>query len=211
MEITERGSSGYQVHLHWALDEAVFAYQVAHEAMSGHPPLSEDTATPELTLLWYTRERRRAVALILAACCVEAVANLYLSLKTTPDQFALLEWAKFLEKWTVVPSLFIPGYSFPKDGELYQDLKRLNSRRNSLVHLKEEVTGQTAGTVRHAGLHPDTASDEHVFVGRCRSLPDRLVSHLASFDKTDAMFQVRMILAVRPLMQTLGRSLKTTG
>jgi len=120
----EQGSSGYQAHLHWALDEAVVAYQAAHEAISEHPPLSEDTATPELTLLYYTRERRRATALILAACCVEAVANLYLSLKTTADQFALLEWAKFLEKWTAVPSLFVPGYSFPKDGELYQDLKR---------------------------------------------------------------------------------------
>lgn len=202
MQMTIRGSSGYQVHLHLALDEAVAAYQAAHEAMSGHPPLSEETATPELTLLYYTRERKRAVALVLAACCVEAVANLYLSLKTTPDQFALLESAKFLEKWTAVPSLFIPGYSFPKDGELYQDLKRLQSRRNALVHLKEEVV---LGKVQHAASHPDIASDEHVFVGRCRSLPDRLVSHLASFDKTDAIGQVKIILAISPLMQTLGR------
>jgi hypothetical protein len=210
MKITTLGgSSGYQVYLHLALDEAVLAYQAAHEAISRHPPFSEHTATPELTLLYYTLERRRATALILAACCVEAVANLYLSLKTTAEQFALLEWAKFLEKWTVVPSLFVPGYSFPKDGELYQDLKRLNARRNSLVHLKEEVTTR-GGAVLHAGLHPEAASDEHVFVGRCRSLPDKLLSHLASFDKTDAIGQVRLVLAISPFMQKLGDSL-TTG
>jgi hypothetical protein len=120
-----------------------------------------------------------------------------------------LEWAKFLEKWTVVPSLFVPGYSFPKDGELYQDLKLLNARRNSLVHLKEEVTSR-GGAVLHAGLHPEAASDEHVFVGRCRSLPDKLLSHLASFDKTDAISQVRLVLAISPFMQKLGDSL-TTG
>ncbi len=201
MKIMERGgSSGYQVHLHLALDEAVSAYLSAHEAVSKHPPFSEDTATPELTLLHYALERRRATALLLAACCVEAVANLYLSHKASPEQFALLEWAKFLEKRTVVPSLFAPGYSFPKDGELYQDLRRLNTRRNALVHLKEEVTTH-GGAVLHARQHPDVASDEHLFVARCRSLPDRLLSHLASFDNTDAIAQVRLILAIGPAMK----------
>jgi hypothetical protein len=192
-----------------ALDEAVLAYQAAHEATSRYPALSEHTATPELTLLYCTLEKIRATALILAACCGEAAANLYLSLKTTAEQFALLEWAKFLEKWTVVPSLFVPGYSFPKDGKLYQDLKRLNARRNSLVHLKEEVTTR-GGAVPHAGSHPEAASDEHVFVGRCRSLPDKLLSHLASFDKIDASSQVRLVLAISPFMQKLGDSM-TTG
>jgi hypothetical protein len=189
------GSSCYQAHLQVALDDAVSACQKAHEAVSRHP-LTEETAAgnPELTLLYYALEQRRATALVLAACCVEALANLYLAHKTTPEQFAILEWTRFLEKWTVLPSLFVPGYSFPKDGELYQDLKRLNARRNALVHLKEEVSRE--GSILHPGSHPDVASDENVFIGRCRSLPDRLLAHLASFDETEAIMQVKGVLAI---------------
>jgi len=210
MEVREiGGSSAYQAHLQMALDDAVSAYQEAHEAVSCHSPLTEETANPELTLLHYAIEQRRATALVLAACCVEALANLYLAHKTTPEQFAILEWTRFLEKWTVLPSLFVPGYSFPKDGELYQDLKRLIARRNVLVHLKEEVSRD--GTILHPGSRPDAASDESVFIGRCRSLPDRLLAHLASFDKTEAIMQIKMVLAIAPAMRemrrlTMGRS-----
>lgn len=154
-------------------------------------------------MLQYTLEQQRATALVLAACCVEALANLYLAQKTTPEQFAILEWAKFLDKWTVVPSLFVPGYSLAKDGELYQDLKRLNARRNALVHLKEEIT--RGASVLHPGSHPDAASDEHVFIGRCRSLPERLLAHLATFDKTDALMHVNMVLAIVPVMREMRR------
>jgi hypothetical protein len=204
MEVREiGGSSGYQAYLQLALDDAVSAYQETHEAVSCHPPLTEETATPELTLLHYALEQRRATALVLAACCVEALANLYLAQKTTPEQFAILEWARFLDKWTVLPSLFLPGYTFPKDGELYQDLKRLNARRNALVHLKEEVSRD--GAVLHPGSHPDTASDENVFIGKCRSLPDRLLAHLASFDQTEAIKQVNMVLAIAPVMREMRR------
>jgi len=204
MKITEIGGcSGYQVHLLLALDNAVIAYEETHDAVSRNPPLTEESATPELTFLHYSLEQRRATALILASCCVEALANLYLAHKTTPEQFAILQWAKFLDKWTVVPSLFLPEYSLPKDHELYQDLKRLNARRNALVHLKEEVTH--GDSVRHRGLHPEVASDECVFVGRCRSLPERLLAHVASFDKTDAITHVSMILAVARTMREISR------
>lgn len=153
------------------------------------PPLTEDAATPELTVLHYTLEQKRATTLLMAAACVEAIANLYLILKTSPGQFAVLERATFLEKWSVVPSFVIPGYNLPKDCELYQDVRRLQARRNALTHLKEEVTDGRA--VVHAGSMPEHAGDEHCFVKRCRSLPDRFVSHLASFDKTDAIFPLR--------------------
>jgi len=154
-------------------------------------------------LLHYSLERRRITALVLAACCVEALANLYLAQKTTSEQFAVLERAAFLDKWVVLPSLFLPGYSLPKDQELYQDLKRLNVRRNALVHLKEEVT--RGDWVVHPPFHPEVASDEHVFVGRCRSLPERLLTHLAAFDKTDAIAQVSGVLAVTATMREMSR------
>jgi hypothetical protein len=128
-----------------------------------------------------------------AAACVEAVGNLYLGFKATPEQFATLERATFLEKWIVVPSLFLSRYKFPKGGELYQGLKRLHARRNAFIHLKEEV--RRGGVVLHPGSRPESAGDEHIFVKRCRSLPDRLVAHLASFDKSGALNTIHMILA----------------
>ena len=119
MKVTElQGSSAYQVYLHLELEDAITAYQQIHERVVQQPALTEETATPELTMLHYSREQKRATALLLAASCVEAVANLYLGLKAAPDQFAFLERATFLEKWTVVPSLFLQGYDLPKDGKL---------------------------------------------------------------------------------------------
>ena len=207
MKVTQLpGSSAYQAYLHLALDEAVSAYEAAHKAVRRHPPLTEETATPELTLLHYSVEMREATALILAACCVEAVGNLYLGHKATHEQFDLLERTSFVDKWTVVPSLFVPSYSLPRNGQLYQDLKRLMVWRNALVHLKEEVTA-LGGSVLHQGSVPNRASDHHVFVCRCRSLPDRLLSHAASFDKTNAIAAVTMVLAVKPVMQEMRRLL----
>lgn len=194
MKVTElQGFSGYQMYLHLALDDAVAEYQKVQAVVAQQPRLTEETATPQLTMLHYSLEQKRATAILLAASCVEAVANLYLGLKATPEQFAVLERATFLEKWTVLPSLFISGYNFPKDSELYQDLKRLHARRNALAHLKEEVS--FGGVVLHSGSLPESAGDEHVFVGRCQSLPERLLSHLASFDKTGTLTEIQMILA----------------
>jgi hypothetical protein len=202
MKITQiHGSSGYQVFLHLALDEAVTEYEKVYKEVAQRPRLTEESVTPELTLLHYRLEQRRATALVLAACCVEAVANLYLAHKASPDQFAILEWAKFMEKWTIIPSLFVSEYKFPKDDILYQDLKRLNGLRNALVHLKEEVT--KGGTLQHTGSRPESASDEHVFIGRCRSLSDRLLSHIALYDKSDVITQIRMILTVTPFMKKM--------
>jgi hypothetical protein len=77
MEFTEiGGSSAYQVYLLPALDDAVSAYQETHDAVSLHPPMTEETATLGLTLLYHALEQRRATALVLAACCVETPANL---------------------------------------------------------------------------------------------------------------------------------------
>jgi len=179
--VTElHSTSGYQVYLRLALREAVVDYESAWEAVRDQPPLTEDAATTELTLLHYAVEQRRAVVLLLTASCVEATANFCLACNATPDQFAVLERATFLEKWTTVPSLFLPGYSLPRDGELFQDLKRVHDRRNALMHLKERVT--MAGVTSSPGVTPARAGDEHIFIPRCRTLPDRLFSHLCRFD-----------------------------
>jgi hypothetical protein len=127
-------------------------------------------------------EVKSAVVILFTACYVEALANLYLAFKTTTDQLSVLESASFLEKWTVVPSLFLPDYAFPRDGELYHDLKRLHQRRNALVHLKERVAW--GEDVEHKGALPKSDGDEYAFLCRCRTLPLRLVEHVDKFDKT---------------------------
>jgi len=203
VEITElHSASGYQVHLHLALRGAVADYETAWEAVQDAPPLTEETATPELTLRHYDLEQRRAVVLLLTASCVEAIANFCLACKASPEQFALLERSTFLEKWTIVPSLFWPDYSLPKDGELFQDLRRVHDRRNALMHLKEKVT--VAGVTNSAGVVPAHAGDEHKFIPRCRTLPDRLFSHLRGYDSR-AFDPVTAILALVDAIATVWK------
>ena len=105
-------------------------------------------------------------------------------MKATPDQVSVLERTRFVEKWTTVPSIFLPSYTLDKSGELYQDLKKLSVRRNALAHLKENIS--TGGVVLPAASLPESPGDEPKFVIGCETLADRLVQHLASFDKTEA-------------------------
>lgn len=41
--------------------------------------------------------------------------------------------------------------------------------------------------------------DEHEFVKRCRTLTDRFVQHLGTFDHTDVMTSVVMVTAFAPV------------
>ena len=201
-------ASGYQVYLHLALRDAVADYAKAWDALRDQPPLTESTATVELTLLHYHLEQRRAVVLLLTASCVEAVANFCLACKATPDQFTVLERATFLEKWTTVPSLFLPGYSLPRDGELFQDLKRVHDRRNALMHLKENVS--IAGVTTSLKSTPARAGDEHIFIPRCGTLPDRLFSHLCTFDTSGAFDPVIGIFALADAISTVTQKQAAT-
>jgi hypothetical protein len=187
-------ASGHQSSLHFALHHAIDEYERIYKEVQQNPTLTEETATPELTHLYHQWEQWRVTALILAAACVEAAANFYIAFKATPEQFAELEWKAFTEKWTTVPKQFLKSYAMPKDRQPYQDLKRLQQRRNSLLHMKEEITvrgrthkGNSAGNY--------TLADEHEFVKRCRTLTDRLIDHLAKYDRSDAIFNVRMATA----------------
>jgi len=183
MKITKGGEwSGYHIFFKIGLEEAVNEYERVHAEIQSHPPLSMETGTPEEISLHYNLEVKSAAVILFTACYVEALANLYLAFKTTTDQLSVLESASFLEKWTVVPSLFLPDYAFPRDEELYHDLKRLHQRRNALVHLKEEVAW--GEDVKHKGALPKSDGDEYAFLCRCRTLPLRLVEHVAKFDET---------------------------
>lgn len=181
MTITELGGySIYHVHLHLALTEAVKEHKQLSQEMAKHLPLTEQTVTTESVRLHYSLEQKRIAVILLAAACVEALANLFLATKTTPEQFAVLDATTVIDKWVVLPALFLKDYTFPRDTELYRDLKLLNGRRNTLLHLKATIT--EGGKVIHAGNPPKAAGDEDHFTERCGSLPNRLVEHIASFD-----------------------------
>lgn len=195
MTVTEVfSSSGYHVQLHLALKDAVEAYNELLRDVKARPPLTEESATAEVMKLHYAWEQKRITVILLAAACVEAIANVYLMIKASPEQFKVLDSATFVEKWVVLPSLFLKDYSFPKEGVLYQDLKLLQERRNALLHLKERVSIE--GKLKHKGTQPKRAGDEDAFIGRCGTLPQRLAAHLATFDRESMM-----------LLSTLGISL----
>jgi hypothetical protein len=183
MKVTEEfSSSAYHIYLYRALTQAVEEYERVNEKIQASPPLTEETATLELTELYYSREQKRAIVIVLGAGCVEALANLYLAMKTTPEQFEVLERATPIEKWVILPALFVKDYAFAKDSELFQDLRRLFKHRDAWMHLKEEVTQD--GKTIHKGKLPERADDEDKFIRRCASLPERLVQHVTRYDLT---------------------------
>jgi hypothetical protein len=187
-------SSAHQSSLQFALHHALDEYERVYTEVQKQPKLTEATATPELTFLYFEWESWRVTSLILAAACVEAAANLYIGFKATPAQFAELERRPFLDKWTTVPASFVKSYVLPKNRQPYQDLKRLNQRRNALLHMKEHITKNgTALKGKRVGDY--TMKDEHEFVKRCRTLTDRLVQHLRTFDHTDVMTSVFLVTA----------------
>lgn len=127
-----------------------------------------------------TLEERRMVLVLLASSLIEAVANVYLSLKLDTHEFEFLEMSSPLDKWTIVPGFFLPNYEFPKDGMLYQDLQSLFSRRNGITHMKPEV--KRDGKRIHRGNHPPLSESEHKQMLRWLSLPGRLLDHLTKYD-----------------------------
>ena len=192
MKVTLHSSqSGRQVSLHLALFSAMDEYERVHAEIQTHPPMTEVTADPFLTDLWYRWEQCRATALILAAACVEATINIYLAFKD-PDGFDKLQWKPFMVKLTTVPKQFDENYELPESSELYRDLKRLHDRRNALMHLKEDVTYQ-GKSVQGAETGHSSVGDEHEFVKRCRNIVDRVLEHLRKFDRSEALMQASMM------------------
>lgn len=210
MKVTLHSSqSGRQVSLHLALFSAIDEYDRVHAEVQAHPQLTEETADPFLTDLWYRWERCRATALILAAACVEATINVYLAFKD-PDRFEKLQWKPFMAKLTTVPKQFDENYELPESSELYRDLRRLHARRNALMHLKEDVTYQ-GKTVQGADTGHASVDDEHEFVKRCRNIADRVIEHLRKFDRSEAVTQASMMPVFAEAWSSTIAKFKTGG
>jgi hypothetical protein len=210
MKVTLHSSqSGRQVSLHLALFNAMDEYDRVHAEVQANPQLTEETADPFLTDIWYRWEQWRATALILAAACVEATINVYLAFKD-PDNFEKLQWLPFMAKLTSVPKQFDKNYELPESSELYRDLKRLHERRNALMHLREDVTYQ-GKTVKGAETGHASMDDEHEFVKRCRNIADRVTEHLRKFDRSEAVIQASMMPGFAEVWSSTIAKFKAAG
>ncbi len=127
-------------------------------------------------------EASRIVVTLLAHSFIEALANFYISLKCKSEQFKVLERGSLMNKWMVIPSRFIPEYSFPENGKLREDLKMLNETRNRISHFKPTII--TDGQTTHEGFLPEIPKSSGEFVESITSLPLRLLKHLSLFDKS---------------------------
>ena len=143
--------------------------------------LNEQEKLIQLHIYGQKLEASRIVVTLLAHSFIEALANFYISLKCKSEQFKILERVSLMDKWTAIPSLFIPEYNFPK-GELYEDLKMLNDTRNRISHSKPIII--TDGQTTHEGFMPKIPKSSGEFVETIISLPLRLLKHLSVFDKS---------------------------
>lgn len=139
-----------------------------HRDVRGNPPVYRKQDRTE------TEERRLKVVLF-CAIYVEALANLYLSLKLTNEQFAAIERVEIAEKWASLPALLLPGYSIPRDNSLWGDLKTLVSQRNSIAHMKPRI--MTGDKILHEGNLPKRIHI-HAQIKRWDGLPSALIENL---------------------------------
>ncbi len=130
-------------------------------------------------------EQHRLPIIILSCTLLECVINFYLCTKCDAKHFEKLERKSLFDKWTDVPKEFASKYTIPKDGELANDLRKLIDRRKVIIHSKPMIN--IDGGNQHQGNEPDVALDENEFVGRCATLPFRLIENLIAYDTGSMM------------------------
>jgi hypothetical protein len=120
------------------------------------------------------------VVVLLTNSLIEALANTYLAVKCSEEQFEALERMSTLEKLVVIPGFFVKGYEFPKGEALYCELKHLLGLRTSLVHSKPRVV--VNGQIVHQGNLAKGVSISALPPDKCVSLAVRLLEHLCLYD-----------------------------
>lgn len=92
-------------------------------------------ASEHVTFIMQSREYA-IVAIIFSALTLESYINEYAARKKGVTYFNKhLEKIDFLNKWIVIPEL-CTGKSFPKNKQCYENLDKLKTMRNNLVHSK---------------------------------------------------------------------------
>lgn len=146
-----------------------------------------------------TIEHHRIAVVVLACALLETAINFYLGTKCDSRAFQGLRNKRgrppsLFEKWAELPGQFVAGYQFDERSRLGKDLKELIKRRNAIMHSRPMLSIDDDN--RHRGNEPSFKLDEHEFVGRCASLPFRLIEHLLKFDDAfPEMFSLRTYCA----------------
>jgi hypothetical protein len=131
----------------------------------------------EHQLYGQSMEQMRLSVVVFASCLLESSINFFLCTQCTAVQFEKFDKFSLADKWAKLPKNFAPNYELTH--ELQQDLQDIIARRKAIVHAKPKIS--IDGDNRHAGNEPPGALDEHEFIGRCCTLPFRLIEHLLGF------------------------------
>jgi hypothetical protein len=141
----------------------------------------------------FATEEYRLKIIVFTAIYVEALANLYLSIKLNDEQFAAVDRLEILMKWTSIPSLFLEGYSLPKGEALFSDLKTLVGQRNAIAHMKPRIT--KSDEIIQEGNLPKNIS-VHSQIERWDLLPDGLISNLGKYDTSPEFGKFKVLSCV---------------
>jgi hypothetical protein len=144
----------------------------------------------------------RLKIIILEAVYVEALVNLYLSLKLGADQFAAIDRVDLVQKWTAIPSMMVPKYTLPKSGALYGDLKALVSQRNAIVHMKPRIAD--GDKIVHAGSFAKKIPIHRQIV-RWATLPRGLMENIGKADSSNEFFEFQIMSSISTFENVLQK------
>jgi hypothetical protein len=178
MKFKEMAFSSYYEAIVAELRGAIQRYNTVWEEVMCRKPVERD-------LYLATVEQHRIAVVVLACALLEQAINFYVCTKCDSARFKTLRNRRgykpsLFEKWAEFPKTFVKGYEFDESGELGRDLKALIDRRNRIMHSKPNLSIDSK--IRHEGYEPKIVLNEHDFVGRCASLPYRLIEHVLTFD-----------------------------
>lgn len=147
------------------------------------------------TIYLSTIERHRLSVVILSCTLLEAMINFYIGAKCKGKKFRELQARSLFKKWTECPKELAPNFHLP--AELRDDLRKLIDRRNDIIHHKPFIS--IDGDRRHKGNEPDVDLDEHDFICRSATLPQRLQSYLFRAHPDDFMMLTCLDYATKPV------------
>jgi hypothetical protein len=120
--------------------------------------------------------------ILLAHALSEALINAFLAIGLahvdSTELFPILEKADFKHKWLIGPKSFSPGYKFPTGSALHETLNNLTRQRNSLVHMKIELTVAGTKVLDGSSFERTNYIDEVRWLRRYCSLPYDLAQFL---------------------------------
>lgn len=177
--------SGNHLFLYYALEKAKEDHVALYEEMATFDPKEKYPKLDPKVARFFTFARRifrsEINIILVTASLIEAMANLFYAENAPPEVFAVLERATPIEKWVELPKLYLPSYTFPKDGKLYNTLITLNKRRNSITHPKPHMV--VGDRLLHKGnLYKPTSDEYKLHLEFCK-LPLRLVANLKKHDQ----------------------------